>query len=78
MNQTEQLIIVHNLCMGMSRTISDRIRKGHVPENWDGHELRALIADKAEGNASISSIRKEPRSARAKAYKNTILTTNIL
>lgn len=78
MNRTEQITLVNELCMRMALDIGTKIDAGDTPEEWDGHELRALIADKAADNASISVIRKEPGSQRAKAYKNTILTTNIL
>jgi len=43
---------------------------GTVPENWDGHELRALLADRLADAASISVIRKYPASKRAKDYRN--------
>lgn len=78
MNRAEQISLVNELCMRMALAIGARIHAGDVPKEWDGHELRCLVADKAADNASISVIRKEPRSVRAKAYKNTILTTNIL
>jgi hypothetical protein len=78
MNRNQQISLVNELCMRMALDLGTKIDAGEVPKEWDGHELRCLVADKATDNASVSLIRKEQRGARAKAYKNTILTTNIL
>jgi hypothetical protein len=78
MNRTDQISIVNELCMRMALDIATRIDAGEVPKEWDGHELRCLVADKAADNASVSEILKEPRGARAKAYKNTLLASKIL
>lgn len=78
MIKNAQISFVNELCMRMALEIATKIDDGEIPEEWDGHELRALIADKAIANASRSTVRANPRHARAKAYKNTILTTNIL
>ena len=64
--------------MRMALDIATKIDSGEVPDHWDGHELRCLVADKAASNAEISTVRKNPKHARAKAYKNTIITTNLL
>jgi hypothetical protein len=78
MNKNDQISLVNELCMRMALDLGAKIIAGDVPNEWDGHELRALIADKAADNASLSLVRKEPRSARAKDYKNTIITNQIL
>jgi hypothetical protein len=78
MNRSDQISLVNELCMRMALDIATKIDSGEVPEQWDGHELRCLIADKAASNAEISTVRKNPRDARAKAYKNTIITANLL
>jgi hypothetical protein len=49
-----------------------------VPEAWDGHELRALIADEvAEQIGSVSIIRRDPRGKRAREYRNTLAVQNL-
>lgn len=78
MNKSDQISLVHELCMRMALEISSRIIDGSIPEEWDGHELRVLVAEKASDNAARTLVRKNPRSARARLYRNTILTANIL
>ena len=78
MNRNSQITFVNELCMLMALDIGTKIDAGEIPGDWDGHELRCLVADKATDNAALSAIRKEPRGARAKAYNNAIITTNIL
>jgi hypothetical protein len=47
---------------------------GRVPEDWDGHELRAWIEyDVLDQISSISLIRQEPRSKRAKDFHKALL-----
>ncbi len=64
-----------DLCNGMRERVTAHIAKGHVPESWDGHELRCLVADLATDNASTTEIRRSPRSARSKDFKNHMLVT---
>jgi hypothetical protein len=78
MNKNDQISLVNELCMRMALDLGAKIIAGDVPNEWDGHELRALIADKAADSAARSLIRKAPMSARARLYRNTILTTSIL
>lgn len=77
MTQDAQISLVNQLCVGLALDIGTLIDDGKIPADWDGHELRALIAEKAIANASISAIRREPRSARANAYRNHINITSL-
>lgn len=72
------MVFVTKICQAIKNDINAAVMNGSVPEERDGHELHCLIANKANSAASISAIRKQPRSARAKDYKNTLLTTNLL
>jgi len=44
-----------------------------VPAEWDGHELRCWLQERFDSNASMSCIRRDPRSRRARSYRNTML-----
>ena len=78
MNKSDQISFVNELCMRMALDIATKIDAGAVPEEWDGHELRCLVADKANANASRSEILTHKRGTRARSYRNHIITTNIL
>lgn len=78
MNRAEQISLVHELCMHMALDLGTKIHAGDIPKEWDGHELRCLVADKANANASRSEILTHKRGLRARAYRNHIITTNIL
>lgn len=58
-------------------TIYQHIENGNIPDDWDGHELRALVADMFEHDARISLIRSEPRNKRARSFRNICYTSTI-
>jgi len=76
-NREGKLTFVNRLCMSIALEIGEAIEEGKIPEDWDEHELRVLIADAAEASASVSEIRKEPRCKRARAFHKHMLTTEI-
>lgn len=56
----------------------------HMPDSWDGHELRRYLADRFAESADMSLVgarpaRRNPRSdlRRTRAYQNTIATTTL-
>lgn len=65
------------------RELSDNIRDSllekvsNMPEEWDGHELRCLLAERHRQSASMSLIIKEPRGKRARKFNNTVLIQNL-
>lgn len=77
MRENEKVAFVYDLTWAIANSLVRKIQAGEVPEGWDGHELRCLVADKAADAASISEIRKEPRGKRAKNYGNEKLTRNL-
>ena len=77
MTQDDQITLVNELCMRMALDIGTKINEGKIPKDWDGHELRVLIADKAAESAARSTLRKEPRGKRARAYRNIRTTTDL-
>ena len=71
MTRTEQNEFSKNLTQSVAAEIHDKIARGIIPENWDGIELRLLLADKFAHEVC------PPGKARLKDYKNTIATTTI-
>lgn len=75
--QKRQIHFLRSLSSETTNTIVRYIREGKIPQEWDGHELRCLLADGCAMNASMSVIRKEPRGRRARDYRNTIIVNNL-
>lgn len=66
---------IRDLCGRIKREALSKVDQ--MPEQWDGHELRAYLADKFQDSASMSLIVREPKSRRTKNYLNTIYTTTL-
>lgn len=75
MNAESKVEFVNNLTKSVCDEIVGKILTGKIPQEWDGHELRELLADKfaAERSEPLSN----KRSARYKAYRNAVLTNNL-
>lgn len=75
MNQEAKIAFIQNLTSSIAVELIKKVQDGRIPENWDGHELRELLADKfaAERSEPLSN----KRSARYKAYRNAVLTNNL-
>jgi hypothetical protein len=78
MTTKEQIDFVKGLSDNIMGDIVRRIRMGRIPENWDGHELRCLLADLHEQSANMTHIRTKKRSKRAKDYHNTVIVHNLV
>lgn len=80
MKRTDQKRIVRELCQVIERETREAIEAGKIPEEWDGHELRALLARKFEA-ATFRTLGRggmlEPRSARRREFERVILVNNI-
>jgi hypothetical protein len=77
MSKFEQTKFVTDLSGVISRQIIQSINDGKIPEDWDGYELRCLLADKHEQSAKMTTVRRNPRSRAARDYKNTVLVNNL-
>ncbi len=77
MTRRDQKKFVRDLSKSIATSISEQIDRDQIPENWDGHELRCLLAYRHEESAKMTSIRKDPRSKRARDFKNTIIVENL-
>lgn len=73
MNRDEQKEFVKSLCQTIADTIVTEIDNGKVSDNWDGIELRALIArETADGERYLHRNR-----SRLLKFNNTCLVNNL-
>jgi len=73
MDSNEKRRFIKDLCDNIKSTVVDSISK--MPEEWDGIELRQLIADKARESTYILD-RPENRKRR-REYRNEVLVRNL-
>jgi hypothetical protein len=74
MTRKLQIQFVRDLSRAIASEIITQIKMGVVPKEWDGHELRVLLADLHEESACMSCIRRTPQGRAARNYRNTIRT----
>lgn len=63
--------LVRDLTASVLKTVEGHIRSGRIPETWDGHELRAYLAEKFEESKASMDGR------RLKDYKNDVIVNNL-
>lgn len=73
MNAEDKTRFVNELVGGIAASVLANVSK--MPENWDGHELRALLA--AKFAAEVSSTMQDKRSGRFKNYVNDVIVLNL-
>jgi hypothetical protein len=76
LTRDEQKQIAQQLADELAHYVITRIENEKIPESWDGHELRQLVADIAKDNASYVFNRGEDRK-RKREYKNTRMMNGI-
>jgi hypothetical protein len=64
---------INQMTDSIRQTMLDQIPK--MPEDWDGHELRELLADISDYNRS--HLMREIKSARVKNYRNEYAVRNL-
>jgi hypothetical protein len=77
MNADDQKQFITELSNNIVRDLRQKIDEGKVPEDWDGHELRVLLAESFEASASMSLLRQYPRRKRMRNYRNTVRVNNL-
>jgi len=77
MNRSEQKNFVREHLASFAHDLCRRIDLGHIPLEWDGHELRCVVAEKAKEAARFSDIRRHPHCKRAKDYRNIVAVNNL-
>jgi hypothetical protein len=70
MTKSEQVRFVKQLTNTMAETLIGDIRNGKVPDTFDGHELRVMVMQLALDHATISNLVQNPKSQRARDYRN--------
>ncbi len=76
MNRNEQEIFIRNLTSAIANELIEKIHSGSIPEQWDGAELREILAEKFT-HETRSDLLSKPRGRRWKDYQNTIIVNNI-
>jgi hypothetical protein len=77
LNRSEQKKFVRDLSKAIAANVVQSIEEGKIPADWDGHELRLLLAYKTVDDAKISELKTNPKSGRAKRFK-TVWRENFL
>lgn len=77
MTRTEQARFVRTLTEGVANNLIANLKATPETKDWDGHELRVRLSEIFISEADHTLIKAEPRSKRAMAYRNTVVTTNI-
>jgi len=72
-----QNAFITELTDNIAKELRAQINTGQIPEHWDGHELRALLAIRFTESAAMSLITREPRSKRTRDFINTRITENL-
>jgi hypothetical protein len=71
MNSTEQKQFVIELSNNITKKILENINTGKIPEDWDGTELRWLLADKFADAATYKN------AGRKRKYNNTVINEDL-
>lgn len=74
MTKNEKKRFVKDLSATIAKDICEQIKSGKIPDNWDGHELRFLLAYRYEESAKMSRLMT---GRRLKEFKNTCLVNGL-
>jgi len=72
-NKAAQERFINDLIYNILDDVLGHLSDGDIPENWDGTELRWLLADKFAGSASLC----DKNTKRRKDYNNWMLVNNL-
>lgn len=75
MTTEEKKEFVRLLTDNIARSICNKIDDGSIPDDWNGGELRSILA--MHFNDEITPAMRDRRSKRYKDFQNTVLTNNI-
>lgn len=76
MNRKDKKAFIRDLCNSVRDLALSRVKD--MPEDWDGHELRALLADSfAVANLGLCAEGPRGDRARRRAFKNECLIRNL-
>jgi hypothetical protein len=74
MDKQQQIDFVKDLATNVANNVIRLIDADKIPENWNGVELRWMLADKFK-DATMNTQRENK--ARYKAYKNDVIVNNL-
>lgn len=72
MTEPEKKVFIQELMDSVRQEIYSKLYR--TPEEWNGHELRQLVADKFNDATTLD---KDERDKRYKDYLNTVITQNL-
>lgn len=75
MNSSQKRVFIRDLCRSICREVLTQVPK--MPPEWDGHELRVLLAERFNDSASMSQIMRAPRSRQARNFRNAVRVNNL-
>lgn len=76
MTKDEKITFIQRLTSAVATDLVDRVNAGDIPEDWDGHELREILARKFDRERS--EVMSDKRSRRYRDYGRAILTNRAL
>jgi hypothetical protein len=77
MTKAQQKKFVRGMSATIAADVCKQIAEGKIPENWDGHELRALLHYRHGLSAKMSDPMSDKRTRRARDFRNTIIVNNL-
>lgn len=76
MNQQEKALFVSSLVNNVANELLDQIKAGRIPEEWNGIELRWLLAQRFQ-DATLSTRHDRGNQRRFRSFKNEVLVRNL-
>lgn len=73
MTTRQQKTFIRGLCNTIRNDLAERVKD--MPDTWDGHELRELLALAFERSASMSVLRRDR--CRMREFRNTVCVQNL-
>jgi hypothetical protein len=73
--KTEKVVFLRRLTDSIVEELVTKVDSGAIPDSWDGHELRQLLADKFA--FEVGDPMREKRSRRVKDYHKTVIANNL-
>jgi hypothetical protein len=77
-HKADMVKFVLNLTGSVAQDLVAKVEDGRIPSDWDGHELRQLLADKFAHEATGGRWElKDARTGRGREYRNTVIVNNL-
>lgn len=73
MTPDQKVQFITNLMNSVRDELVDMVNSGEIPEDWDGHELREILARKFDRERTM--LLRDKRSRRYREYERVVLTT---